>query len=169
MRRLRPAEYRKSIFEIDLDKLRRMGKRALLLDLDNTLARWDDSVPSPALLEWLEEVRAHGMKLCIVSNNGGMRVREFAARAGVPCICHAIKPRVKGFVDAMRLLGVEPRETVVVGDQLFTDILGGNRAGAYTILVVPIDRYEFIGTRLVRIIERRVLSYLQRQGVQAEK
>ena len=65
----------------------------------------------------------------------------------------------------MQQLGVEPHETVVVGDQLFTDILGGNRAGAYTILVVPIDRREFIGTRLVRMIERRVLNHLRRRGL----
>ncbi|WP_374713003.1 YqeG family HAD IIIA-type phosphatase [Symbiobacterium terraclitae] len=169
MRGLRPAEYHKSIFEIDLDKLRRMGKRAIMLDLDNTLVRWNDPTPTPALLDWLAEARAHGLQPCIVSNNRGARVREFASRAGVPFIGRAGKPRVKGFAEAMQRLGVTPGETVVVGDQIFTDVLGGNRAGAYTILVVPIDRREFIGTRLVRIIERRVLSYLQRRGLLTEK
>lgn len=169
MRGLRPSEYRNSIFEIDLDKLRRMGKRAIMLDLDNTLVRWNDPAPTPALLNWLAEARVHGLHPCIVSNNSGARVREFASRVGIPCVSSAGKPRVKGFVEAMQRLGVEPGETVVVGDQIFTDILGGNRAGAYTILVVPIDRREFIGTRLVRIIERRVLNYLQRRGLLTEK
>lgn len=162
---LRPQEYHNSIFEIDLEKLRRMGKRAIILDLDNTLVRWNDPAPTPALLEWLAAVRGHGLKPCIVSNNSGPRVSEFASRAGVPFVCNAAKPRRKGFARAMQQLGVEPHETVVVGDQLFTDILGGNRAGAYTILVVPIDRREFIGTRLVRMIERRVLNHLRRRGL----
>jgi len=161
---LRPQEYRRSIFEIDLDKLQRMGKRAMILDLDNTLVRWNDPNPTPALLDWLAAVRGRGLQPCIVSNNSGPRVSEFAARAGVPFVPNATKPGVKGFRLAMQRLGVEPHETVVVGDQLFTDILGGNRAGAYTILVVPIDRREFIGTRLVRMIERRVLDRLFRQG-----
>lgn len=161
---LRPQEYHSSIFEIDLDKLQRMGKRAIILDLDNTLVRWNDPTPTPKLLAWLDAVRAHGLSPCIVSNNSGPRVSEFAARAGVPFVSSATKPSTKGFRQAMRQMGVEPHETVVVGDQLFTDILGGNRAGAYTILVVPIDRREFIGTRLVRLIERRVLDYLFRQG-----
>lgn len=166
---LRPQEYHNSIFEIDLDRLRRMGKRAIILDLDNTLVRWNDPTPTPKLLEWLAAVRAHGLMPCIVSNNSGPRVGEFAARAGVPFVPSAAKPRVKGFRQAMRQLGVAPDETVVVGDQLFTDVLGGNRAGAYTILVVPIDRREFIGTRLVRLIERRVLRYLFRQGLLTPK
>jgi HAD superfamily phosphatase (TIGR01668 family) len=88
---------------------------------------------------------------------------------GIPFVSKATKPRVKGFAAAMELLGVRPEETVVVGDQIFTDILGGNRAGAYTILVVPIDPREFLGTRLVRVVERRVLNYLQRQGLLTEK
>ncbi|MFO7273514.1 MAG: YqeG family HAD IIIA-type phosphatase [Bacillota bacterium] len=166
---LLPQEYHKSIFEIDLERLRRMGKRAILLDLDNTLVRWNDPHPTPALLDWLAAVRAHGLMPCIVSNNSGPRVREFAARAGVSFVSGASKPRRKGFLQAMQQLGVAPHETVVVGDQLFTDILGGNRAGAYTILVVPLDRREFIGTRLVRLIERRVLQYLFRRGLLAPK
>jgi len=166
---LRPAEYHNSIFEIDLGKLRRMGKRAIMLDLDNTLVRWNDPTPTPALLNWLAEARTHGLQPCIVSNNSGARVREFASRVGVPFVSSARKPTVKGFAEAMQRLGVRPGETVVVGDQIFTDILGGNRAGAYTILVVPIDRREFIGTRLVRIVERQVLRHLQRRGLLTEK
>jgi len=161
---LRPAEFRHSIFEIDLARLRQMGKRAIILDLDNTLVRWNDPQPTPGLLAWLDKARAHGLQPCIVSNNRGHRVSEFAARAGVPFVSGASKPRRKGFREAMERLGVGPAETVVVGDQIFTDILGGNRSGAYTILVVPIDRREFIGTRLMRQLERWVLRYLQRNG-----
>ncbi|MFZ5814472.1 MAG: YqeG family HAD IIIA-type phosphatase [Bacillota bacterium] len=169
MRVLRPAEYRQSIFNIDLARLKQMGKRAIMLDLDNTLVRWNDPDPTPGLITWLDEVRAKGFQVCIVSNNTGPRVSEFAAKVGIPFISRATKPRRKGFREAMERLGVTPAETVVVGDQIFTDILGGNRAGAYTILVVPIDPREFIGTRLVRQVERRVLTYLHRNGLLTEK
>lgn len=164
MRMLRPAEYRRSIFAIDLAGLNQRGYRAIMLDLDNTLVRWNSPEPTPDLLTWLEQLRQHGFKACIVSNNNGSRVSEFAAKIGVPYIPKATKPRRKGFREAMALLGVTPRETVVVGDQIFTDILGGNRSGAYTILVVPIDPREFFLTRLVRRVERGVLHYLTTRG-----
>jgi HAD superfamily phosphatase (TIGR01668 family) len=162
---LRPAEYRKSIFAIDLDKLKARGYRAIMVDLDNTLVQWNHPDPTPALLGWLHRVQQLGFKACIVSNNSGARVREFAAKVNIPFISKATKPRRKGFRDAMALLSVTPSETVVVGDQLFTDILGGNRAGAHTILVVPIDPKEFVLTQLVRQVERRVLNYLTRNGL----
>ncbi len=165
MRILRPVEYRRSIFEIDLAKLKQMGKRAIMLDLDNTLVRWNDPDPTPGLLTWLDEVKAKGFVTCIVSNNSGPRVKEFAEKVGIPFIPKAAKPRRKGFREAMEMLGVTPEETVVVGDQVFTDVLGGNRSGAHTILVVPIDPREFIGTRMIRHVERRVLRYLNRKGL----
>lgn len=169
MRILRPAEYRRSIFAIDLDKLKQQGVRAIMLDLDNTLVRWNHPDPTPGLLEWLERVREKGMKACIVSNNNSARVGEFARKVGIPFVAGAVKPRRKGFRQAMELLGVTADQTVMVGDQIFTDVLGGNRTGAYTILVVPIDPSEFIGTRIVRKIERGVLHYLHRQGLVVEE
>lgn len=169
MQILRPAEYRRSIFAIDLDKLKRLGYRAIMLDLDNTLVRWNHPDPTPPLVEWLRRVRAMGFLPCIVSNNSGSRVSEFAAKLDIPFISNAVKPRRRGFREAMNLLGVQPGETVVVGDQIFTDILGGNRAGAYTILVVPIDPKEFFLTQLVRKVERRLLRHLHRKGLRAEE
>ena len=165
MRLLRPAEYRRSIFEIDLDRLKQKGYTAIMLDLDNTLVRWNDPDPTPRLMDWLAKVQQMGFKPCIVSNNSGARVQEFAAKVGIPFIPKAIKPRRTGFRKAMERLGVSATQTVVVGDQIFTDILGGNRSGAYTILVVPIDPREFIFTQMVRKVERRVLKYLDRHGM----
>jgi HAD superfamily phosphatase (TIGR01668 family) len=167
--KLRPAEYRRSIFSIDLDKLKKMGKRAIILDLDNTMVKWNHPDPTPAVLAWLVEVKQMGFAACIVSNNSGRRVSEFADKVDIPFIPKAVKPRRQGFRHAMQTLGVSPEETVVVGDQIFTDILGGNRAGAYTILVVPIDRREFIGTKPLRMVERLVLKYLHRQGLCIEE
>lgn len=162
---LRPAEYHRSIFEIDLDKLKARGYKAIMLDLDNTLVKWNHPDPTPNLLTWLEQVKRMGFAPCIVSNNSGPRVREFAAKVSVPFVSKAAKPRRKGFREAMERLGVAPEHTVVIGDQIFTDVLGGNRSGAYTILVVPIDPREFFLTQIVRKVERRVLRYLDRRGM----
>jgi HAD superfamily phosphatase (TIGR01668 family) len=162
---LRPKEYHKSIFEIDLDKLQQKGYRAIMLDLDNTMVRWNHPDPTPGLVDWLGQVKAKGFAACIVSNNKGPRVSEFAAKVGIPFISNASKPRRKGFREAMARLGVAPEQTVVIGDQIFTDVLGGNRAGAYSILVVPIDPREFFFTQMVRKVERRVLKYLDKNGL----
>lgn len=165
MRLLSPAEYHRSIFEIDLDKLQQRGYRAIMLDLDNTLVKWNHPDPTPGLVEWLKRVQEKGFAACIVSNNSGPRVSEFAAKVGTPFISSASKPRRKGFREAMARFGVTPEQTVVIGDQIFTDVLGGNRSGAYTILVVPIDPREFFLTQIVRKVERRVLKYLDRKGL----
>jgi HAD superfamily phosphatase (TIGR01668 family) len=169
MLNLRPAEYRQSIFTIDLDKLWSRGIRAIMLDLDNTLVQWNSPDPTPGLLEWLDQVKRKGFRPCIVSNNRGARVGEFSRKIGIPYVSNAVKPRRKGFLEAMRLVGVTPAQTVVVGDQIFTDIWGGNRSGAYTILVVPIDPRELLFTQMVRKIERRVLEYLNRRGLLVEE
>jgi uncharacterized protein len=165
VRLLRPSEYHKSIFEIDLERLKARGCRAIMLDLDNTMVKWNDPDPTPGLLSWLKKVQKKGFLACIVSNNSGPRVSEFAAKVGIPFISKAVKPRRKGFREAMDRLGVKPDETVVIGDQIFTDVLGGNRSGAYTILVVPIDPREFFLTQIVRKVERRVLRYLDKRGM----
>ncbi|MFO7171619.1 MAG: YqeG family HAD IIIA-type phosphatase [Bacillota bacterium] len=164
MRLLRPAEWHPSIHSIDVKALRARGIRAVMVDLDNTLVAWRYPRPTPAVLEWFDRLRAEGIKVCIVSNGGSRRVEAFARQAGVPFIGSARKPRSRGFRRALALLGTRPSETAVVGDQLFTDILGGNLLGLYTILVAPVSRREFIGTRLVRVVERLVLGYMRRRG-----
>lgn len=169
MATLRPGEYRESIFKIDLERLRQRGIRAIMLDLDNTLVQWNHPEPPAGLVVWLERVKAAGFSVCIVSNNSGTRVSQFAGKVGIPFIAKAGKPRRKGFRAAMALLGVTPAQTAVVGDQIFTDVLGGNRAGAHTILVVPLDPREFIGTRLVRTVERLILRFLDRKGLLTDR
>ncbi len=164
MRLLRPAELRPSIFALDLDKLRNRGIRALIVDLDNTLVAWRHPQPTPDVHDWLARTRAGGFQVCIVSNGGARRVEAFADACGTPCVGNAVKPRRAAFRAALVCLGVQPHEAAVVGDQIFTDVLGGNRMGLYTILVKPMSTREFLGTRVVRRMERWVLAYLRRRG-----
>lgn len=157
MQRFRPAEYVRTIYDIDLHMLRQRGVRGIICDLDNTLVAWDESSTGPELRHWIAEAKQAGLGVCIVSNNGKNRVGEFARSLGLPFVANAAKPRRRAFRRAMELLGTSPAETAVVGDQVFTDVFGGNRQGLHTILVVPISRQEFIGTRLVRLLEQFVL------------
>lgn len=162
-----PNEYVASFTDIDLDKLWAQGRRLILCDLDNTLVPWNDPAASNQLVNWLEQVHQLGFAVCIVSNNHGPRVEAFAKVTDLAFVAAARKPRPEAFVDAMAQFQCLPDETVMVGDQLFTDIRGGNRAGVYTILVVPIHPREWWGTRMVRQAERLVMRRLQRRGLKS--
>ncbi len=163
--KLRPHLYLESVQSVDPRLLRRRGIRGVVLDLDNTLAGWRALRPTQEVAVWLRRLRSHQIGAVILSNNGRGRVQDFAREVGVPCIPNARKPRARGFLRAMELLGTTPETTAVIGDQVFTDILGGNRAGFYTILVSPLSREEFIGTKAVRRVEGVVLRHFERQGL----
>jgi uncharacterized protein len=161
-----PSLYISSIYEIDLPALQATGVKGIITDLDNTLVAWTERLATPEVVQWLDEVRdTYGIKVTIVSNNKEVRVAEFAAPLKVPHIAHARKPRRDAFDRAMAQMGTAPHETVVIGDQLFTDILGGNRKGLYTILVIPIHDREWAGTKVLRFMERRLLSLLRKRGL----
>ncbi len=128
-----------NIYEISGAALGRRGIRLLLADLDNTLVPYGVPLPDEKLKSWRDELAAHGVTLFILSNNRHeSRPRTFAQALDVPYIGHAGKPKTASFVKAMEQMGVAPEQTAIVGDQIFTDVLGGNRAGVATILVKPI-------------------------------
>ncbi len=154
---LRPQEYVTSIYHIHLDRLWQAGVRGIVTDLDNTLVAWNSPVAPPKLAAWLDHVRERGFRVCIVSNNDRLRVSSFAEPLGIESLHKARKPRRAAFVRALQKLRTNAGETCMVGDQLFTDILGGNRMGFYTILVRPVHVREFSGTRAIRLLERIVL------------
>lgn len=156
----RPDLYLDSIHEVDWDKLRRRGIKALILDLDNTLVAWRESEINEELRAWADTMTRGGFRACLVSNNFSGRVGRIADELGIPHLSKAGKPRRGAFRRAMELMGSGPSETAVLGDQVFTDVLGGNRMGLFTILVVPVSRHEFFATKLVRVVERWVLRGL---------
>jgi len=161
---LTPDEIYPSLTAVDLERLRRRGVRGLVLDLDNTLVAYGRTDPAEAVLDWLRRAQEAGMRLCILSNGRPRRVRLTAQRLGIPWIESYSKPRRRGFREAARLLGTQPHETAILGDQLFTDVLGGRRSGFVTVLVNPVSRRELPHTRLVRLLERLVMRLLLWQG-----
>ncbi len=128
-----------SIFDLSGPALAARGITLLLADLDNTLAPYGVPLPTDEVRAWNEKLNAAGVTLFVLSNNRHAdRPRVFCAALDIPFIGHAGKPKTGSFWKAMERMGASPRQTAIVGDQIFTDILGGNRAGVTTILVRPI-------------------------------
>ncbi len=146
---------------------RTYGIRGVILDLDNTLVPWRGAEISPEVAEWVSQMRAAELRLCIVSNtHRPERLRRLADAFTIPYIPGSDKPRRRGFLRALEVMETGPRETAVVGDQMMTDVWGGNRCGLMTVLVERLTRDEFFGTRLVnRTLEGLLLKRLRRQGL----
>lgn len=161
--RLAPDQYLASAMDVDLDALGNTGVKGLIVDLDNTLVPRYENEPPDELKAWLEHVRDAGLGVVIVSNNWTARVGAIAEELGVAIVKGAGKPLAKAFRQGMKMLGTAPQETAVIGDQLFTDVLGGNRLGLHTVLVVPLSEREMLHTRILRKLEWRVLRALARR------
>jgi HAD superfamily phosphatase (TIGR01668 family) len=160
---LEPDIYVNSILDIPLDRLQQLHIKAFILDLDNTLTEWNSNELKDEIVAWFKQIKSRGLKACILSNNGEQRVITIAQRLGIPYLFRAQKPRRRAFRQAVVLMELAASEVAVIGDQIFTDILGGNRAGLFTILVVPIAKREFIGTKISRCMEFFVLHRLRRK------
>ncbi len=159
-----PRLFVNSVHQIDLEALKQTGIKGIIVDLDNTLVPWNEDAEFPKAVAWLKKVKDAGLSVCIVSNNHPRRAKTLAGTFDIPFIWQAVKPRRRAFRKAMRIMKLRQSQTAVVGDQVFTDILGGNRLGLYTILVRPLKKQEFIGTRLVRQVEKIILFTLRRSG-----
>lgn len=142
------------VLELDAARLAALGLNALLLDVDCTLKEYlADEVP-PAIAGWLDQLRASGVGLCLVSNGRGPRIARFAQRLNLPFVSMAMKPLPRGCRLAVRQFGFDPARTAMVGDQLFADVLAGRLAGLFTILVEPIHpEQEPWFTRVKRPLE----------------
>lgn len=128
-----------SILDIDPRALAKEGIKLLLADLDNTLTRYGQTDPDQAVVAWRYALREAGVALFLLSNSRRPdRVRHYAKTLDIPVLGHAGKPSPAGYRSAMEQMGCTPRETAMVGDQIFTDILGAKRAGVTALLVEPI-------------------------------
>jgi hypothetical protein len=155
---LYPNKFVKTVYDIDCLDLKALGIRGLILDLDNTIIPRNSSVATDELKEWLKMLETEGLRACIVSNNWKQRVSSIAEQVELPLVARAAKPRRGAFKRAMKVLGTGKGETVVIGDQLFTDVFGGNMAGLHTILVVPMSDHEAFHTKILRRLERWIMK-----------
>ncbi|MGA3038758.1 MAG: YqeG family HAD IIIA-type phosphatase [Vulcanimicrobiaceae bacterium] len=157
-----PDSYARGLAEISLESLAQMGVRGIIVDLDNTLVAYRAASVEPAVAGWVKSALARGFRVVLVSNNWGERVATFGAQIGVPSVPSAMKPLPLAFLRALRVLGTPRAATVVVGDQLFTDVLGAKLLGMRAILTEPISEHGFITTRAMRVVERALLRWARR-------
>ncbi|HZD60335.1 MAG TPA: YqeG family HAD IIIA-type phosphatase [Anaerolineae bacterium] len=158
LKRFYPDCYVKSIYDIDLNDLKADGIKGLILDLDNTIIARNSSIAPAELRNWVKKLYKAGFKACIVSNNWKTRVSSIASQVELPLVARAAKPRTGAFKRAMYVLGTDRSETAVIGDQVFTDVFGGNLAGLYTVLVVPMSNHEAFHTKILRRFEKRIMK-----------
>lgn len=162
---VRPSRYVTSLPAIDLGQLEREGVRLVLLDRDNTCVPRDTKVAPPEVLDWLEDAQRRGIAVCLVSNNfHSNQIRATADQFGCDEVDHAMKPAPFAVWRALELEGVPAEQTVLVGDQVFTDVVAGNLAGVSTILVRPQSRRDLWYTQVFRVFERLVLSGVRFEG-----
>ncbi len=127
--------------------------RGLICDIDNTLVTYEQPDPPPEVVAWCSALRAAGIRIVFVSNNEPARVQRFNKPFGFPCFANAKKPFGRAVRKAMRVMGTDRTNTAVLGDQLFTDALGGKREGLMTIIVPPIRDKKTLFFRLKRWLE----------------
>lgn len=160
-----PTEQVKSIYDINPHELAKKGIKGIITDLDNTLVEWDRPSATPKLINWFEAVKAEGISITIVSNNNETRVGNFANPLDIPFIHRAKKPMGAAFRKAVMQMGIKREESVVIGDQLLTDIFGGNRSGFHTILVLPVAQSDGLATKFNRMVERRIMAFFKKKGM----
>jgi len=157
-----PDRFAPRLHDVPHEELEAAGIRGLIVDLDNTLLGFRETELAREHVEWVERAQARGFRIVMLSNNFSERVRRLAAQLEVACFPNALKPLPFGFLRAKRCLQLRRREIAVVGDQLFTDVLGGKICGLYTILTEPIELKDFAVTRIFRYFERLMLRERRR-------
>jgi uncharacterized protein len=160
-----PDQHVQNILDITPEMLVERGVKGIITDLDNTLVEWDRPEATPELIKWFTSIKEKGILITIVSNNTQQRVKSFSDPVEIPFIYSARKPMNKAFKRALKDMKLKNQEVVVIGDQLLTDVLGGNRIGLHTILVVPVASSDGFWTRFNRKIERIILSWMKRKGM----
>ena len=148
----------KSINDIDVKMLSKQGIRFAILDIDNTLVPYTSPKPDEDALSFLRELKNNGIKFCFVSNNSSNRINIFNEEIGALSFSKASKPLLFGINKAMNCLGAKKDNTVLIGDQVFTDVCGGKRAQILTILVDPIKEVDSLFFRFKRYFERKIIK-----------
>jgi hypothetical protein len=154
---LGPNRFAPRLHDVPHEELEAAGIRGLIVDLDNTLLGFRETELGQEHIAWVARAHDRGFRIVMLSNNRSGRVNVLAAQLKVECIPNALKPLPFGFLRAKRQLNMRRHEIAVVGDQLFTDVLGGKLCGLYTILTEPIEGKDFAVTRFFRFFERAML------------
>ena len=153
-----PEYYFKTFNEASADFLQSIGVKGIVLDVDNTLEPYENPLPGEHVVAWLESLKAVGISAAIVSNNGGKRINLFNSVLRLPAYCKALKPFKRNVLKAMADMGTDKSNTILMGDQVFTDVWAAHNTGIRAILVPPIKDKRDILTRFKRSLEKMILK-----------
>ena len=153
---MKPEKVYKDLAQIPWDELSSSGIKTALLDFDNTLGRDHATEPEEFSYNCVKMIEEKGIKCCLVSNAKSGRSAKIAEMLGVPCVTYANKPGTSGVIKAMELMNSTPDTSVMVGDQIFTDVIAGNRAGLRTFMVEKLYKPEIWYVMLKRPFEKIV-------------
>lgn len=155
----------KKTTNISVEFLKQHNIKCLFLDVDNTLAAHGSQQPAEGIVPWLREMEKNGIKLIITSNNYEKRVAPFAKTVGLDFVSFSAKPTPYGFIKAAKKTGEKFKNTMVVGDQVFTDIYGARLLGMKSAMVLPIHKDKGLGFAIKRKFEKGYLeNYLKTKG-----
>ena len=156
-----PNAYLRNVQEITIEFLKENNLKALILDVDNTLIDYYKNL-SEEKIQWAESLKKQGIILYILSNtNKKAKVEMVANKLGIPFEMFAKKPSKKGFIRTQKKMNIPFENIGVVGDQIFTDVIGGNRCNMFTILVDPVDKKDYWYTAWKRPMERRIKNRIK--------
>ena len=162
---LEPDRYFARISRIDIERdLLALGYRYVLLDVDNTILTRDTHEVPRDVGAWLARARDAGIAFCLVSNNWHEGVYRLARRRSLPIVAKAVKPLPPAFLIALKKLEAKRSETVVVGDQLVTDVMGAHLLGMKAYLLAPLVEQDLPHTLLLRNVEHAIMGERQPEG-----
>lgn len=165
MKNLKPDLIYKGVPFIAYEDLKEKGVEGILLDIDNTLIDYTKNL-SQEMIDWVYNAKKEGFKVCILSNSNKMeKIIPVAEVLGIKYVSFAKKPAKSGYLKAGKLLNVDVEKLAMVGDQVFTDVLGANRVGMTSVYVEPINKKEFWYTKWKRPIEALILNCFQSKKV----
>lgn len=158
-----PDIYQKSIYEINYKKLKNIGIKCLIFDLDNTIAPLNNKKPTKKLKDLIEELKDMKFKVIILSNSAKKRVEPFKDILAVDSAYFSFKPLKKKYKKILNIYNFKPNQIAAIGDQLLTDIWGANRMEFTSILVNPIGTTDYAVTKINRFIEPFIYNKLEKK------
>ena len=159
-----PEYYFKTFNEASAEFLTSIGVKGIVLDVDNTLEPYENPLPGEHVKKWLSELKEQGISAAIVSNNGGKRINLFNSELGLPAYYKAKKPFKKNVLNAMRDMGTDKSNTILMGDQVFTDVWAAHNTGIRAILVPPIKDKTDVFTKFKRLLEKPILKKYRKKN-----
>lgn len=159
-----PEYYFMTFNEASADFLTSIGIKGIVLDVDNTLEPYENPLPGDHVKKWLTELKEQGISAAIVSNNGGERINLFNSELGLPVYYKAKKPFKKNVLNAMKDMGTDKSNTILMGDQVFTDVWAAHNTGIRAILVPPIKDKTDVFTKFKRLLEKPILKKYKKRN-----